>query len=88
VAPKDLQVLVPREVRPGMKARVLYAGPIEAPIARGQKLATLRVEVPGKAPVDFDLVAGADVARGGLMTRIGAAAQLARDRALGYLPGF
>ena len=87
VAPKDLQMLVPREERPGLKARVLYAGPIEAPIAQGQKLATLRVDVPGKDPVDFDLVAGADVPRGGLMTRISAAARLTRDRALGYLPG-
>ena len=87
VAPKDLQMLVPREERPGMKARVLYSGPIEAPIAEGQKLATLRVEVPGKQPVDFDLVAGAEVPRGGLMTRINAAARLTRDRALAYLPG-
>jgi D-alanyl-D-alanine carboxypeptidase (penicillin-binding protein 5/6) len=88
VAPKDLQVLVPREERQGMTARVLYAGPIEAPIARGQTIATLRVEVPGKTPVDLDLVAGADVPRGGLMTRINAAARLTRDRALGYLPGY
>ncbi len=87
VAPKDLQMLVPREERAGLKARVLYAGPIEAPIAEGQKLATLRVEVPGKDPVDFDLVAGAEVPRGGLMTRISAAARLARDRAVSYLPG-
>jgi serine-type D-Ala-D-Ala carboxypeptidase (penicillin-binding protein 5/6) len=87
VAPTTLQMLVPREERPGLKARVVYEGPIEAPIARGQKLATLRVEVPGKEPVDFDLVAGADVARGGLMTRISAAARLTRDRAFAYLPG-
>jgi D-alanyl-D-alanine carboxypeptidase (penicillin-binding protein 5/6) len=87
VAPKDLQMLVPREERPGMKARVVYSGPIEAPIAKGQKLASLVVEVPGKDPVDFDLVAGAEVPRGGLMTRINAAARLTRDRALSYLPG-
>jgi D-alanyl-D-alanine carboxypeptidase (penicillin-binding protein 5/6) len=87
VAPKDLQMLVPREERGALKARVLYAGPIEAPIAKGQKLASLVAEVPGKEPVEFDLVAGADVPRGGLMTRIGAAARLTRDRALSYLPG-
>jgi serine-type D-Ala-D-Ala carboxypeptidase (penicillin-binding protein 5/6) len=87
VAPKALQMLVPREERPGLEARVLYAGPIEAPITQGQKLATLRVEIPGKEPVDFDLVAGADVARGGILTRINAAARLTRDRALSYLPG-
>jgi len=87
VAPKDLQVLVPREDRPGLEARVLYTGPVEAPIAEGQKLAVLRVDIPGKDPIDFDLVAGAEVGRGGLMTRISAAARLTRDRAFSYLPG-
>ena len=87
VAPKTLQMLVPREERPGMKARVVYNAPIEAPIAKGQKLGSLEVVVPGKDPVAFDLVAAADVGRGGLMTRIKAATQLTRDKAVSYLPG-
>ena len=80
-------MLVPREDRSGVKARVVYQGPIEAPIAPGQKLATLEVEVPGHDDVTFDLVAGADVPRGGLLTRINAALALSRDHALAYLPG-
>jgi D-alanyl-D-alanine carboxypeptidase (penicillin-binding protein 5/6) len=87
VAPRDLQMLVPRELRSGMKARVVYSSPIQAPILKGQKVATLEVSVPEHDPVTFDLVAGADVARGGLLTRINAAARLTRDRALSYLPG-
>jgi D-alanyl-D-alanine carboxypeptidase (penicillin-binding protein 5/6) len=87
VAPADLRMLVPREERAGVRAQVVYAAPIEAPIARGQKLAALEVAVPGHDDVSFDLVAGADVPRGGLMTRIAAALTLSRDRALGYLPG-
>ena len=87
VAPADLQMLVPREERSGLKARVLFQAPIEAPIAKGQKLGALEVAVPGHAPVQFDLVAAADVPRGGLMTRINAAARLTRDRAVSYLPG-
>ena len=86
VAPRDLQVLVPRAARAGLKARVLYDGPIEAPISMGDPIARLEVEVPGHAPLAFDLVAGSDVGRGGLMTRINAAARLTRDRALGLLP--
>ena len=39
-----------------------------------------RSTCPATDPVDFDLVAGADVPRGGLMTRISAAARLTRDR--------
>ncbi|HET9068570.1 MAG TPA: D-alanyl-D-alanine carboxypeptidase family protein [Amaricoccus sp.] len=87
VAPADVRMLVPREDRSGLTARVVYRGPIEAPIAAGQKLATLEVEVPGHEDVSFDLVAGADVPRGGLFTRIGAAVELSRDQALSYLPG-
>jgi D-alanyl-D-alanine carboxypeptidase (penicillin-binding protein 5/6) len=87
VAPADLRMLVPREDRSGVRARVAYRGPIEAPIAKGQKLAALVVEVPGHETVGFDLVAGADVPRGGLLTRIGAALTLSRDQALAYLPG-
>jgi D-alanyl-D-alanine carboxypeptidase (penicillin-binding protein 5/6) len=87
VAPADLQMLVPRETRDQMKARLVYEAPIEAPIAEGAKIAELVVEVPGKDPVRFDLVAGQAVDRGGLMTRIEAAAMLTRDRALGLLSG-
>ena len=46
-----------------------------------------RVEVPGSGTAIFDLVAGRAVARGGLLTRINAAARLTRDRAIGLLPG-
>ena len=87
VAPKDLRVLVPRGDRAGLKARVVYQGPLEAPIASGDKVAALVVDVPGREPVTFDLVAGADVARGGLAVRLNAAAKLARDRALGVIAG-
>lgn len=87
VAPAALQMLVPREKRSGLVAKVVYNGPIEAPIAKDQVIGALVVEVPGQAPARFDLVAGADVARGGLGTRIGAAAQIARDRAFDLIQG-
>jgi serine-type D-Ala-D-Ala carboxypeptidase (penicillin-binding protein 5/6) len=87
VAPEAVQMLVPRESRAGMTSRIVYRGPIEAPIAAGQPVAKLLVDVPGKERVSFDLVAGADVPRGGLLTRLQAAAQLTRARAVSYLPG-
>jgi D-alanyl-D-alanine carboxypeptidase (penicillin-binding protein 5/6) len=78
-------MLVPREERAGLKARVVYDGPIEAPISKGQKVAALEVEVPNHETVSFDLVAGDDVPRGGLLVRLNAAARLTRDRAFDYL---
>ncbi len=87
VSPGLAQMLVLREERAGVTAHVVYDAPIEAPIAAGQPLGALVVEVPGQDPARFELVAGRDVARGGLATRIGAAARLTRDRAVGLLPG-
>ena len=87
VAPKAIQMLVPREDRSGMTSRLVYRTPVEAPIAAGQPIAKLVVEVPGKDAVSFDLVAGADVPRGGLLTRLQAAAELTRARVASYLPG-
>jgi D-alanyl-D-alanine carboxypeptidase (penicillin-binding protein 5/6) len=87
VAPRDLQMLVPRSARDGLTARVVYDGPVEAPVAAGQVLGHLVVEAPGIETVRFDLTAGTDVPRGGFGARIGAAARLAQDRALELLPG-
>jgi len=87
IAPVPLQMLVPREARDGITASIRYQGPVEAPVVAGQKLGALVVEIPDGETVSFDLVAGADVPRGGLMTRINAAAHVARDRVLEVLPG-
>jgi len=87
VAPADLQMLAPRGARAETRARVVYDGPVAAPIAAGQPLAELVVETPGLPPARFELVAGADVPEGGLGVRIGAAGQVALDRALALIPG-
>ena len=43
-------MLVLREERAGVTARIEYAAPIEAPITAGQELGSLIVEVPGQPP--------------------------------------
>ena len=70
---EDVLLTLPRSARKDMKVKVLYAGPISAPIAKGRRLATLRVEVPGRDHMDFPLVAGADVPQLGIFSRLGAA---------------
>jgi D-alanyl-D-alanine carboxypeptidase (penicillin-binding protein 5/6) len=86
VAPRDLQMLIEAGTRETLSAEIVYTGPIRAPIAQGQRVARLAVRQPGKETAQFDLVAGADVPEGGLMTKVGAAAMLVRDRALAALP--
>ena len=85
VAPDLAQMLVLREDRDGIEARIVFSSPVEAPVAAGQELGALIVEVPGKEPARFPLVAGRDVARGGFATRLGAAARITRDRAIGLI---
>lgn len=87
VAPESIQLLVPRAERNQMTARVVYESPIEAPVVAGQVAGTLYVDIPGRETAVFDLVAADDVARGGLMTRIEAAAMLTRDRAMNLITG-
>lgn len=86
VAPQAIQMLAPNGARDNLKARVVYQGPVEAPIALGQPLGQLVVEAEGMAPATFPLVSGAEVPRGGLGVRIGAAGRLALDRALDLMP--
>jgi serine-type D-Ala-D-Ala carboxypeptidase (penicillin-binding protein 5/6) len=85
LAPRDLQMLVPHDARGAAEARIVYHGPLQAPIAAGDPVAALVVDVPGLETARFDLVAGADVAPGGFLRRIEAAAFTARDRALGMI---
>jgi serine-type D-Ala-D-Ala carboxypeptidase (penicillin-binding protein 5/6) len=81
VAPADLRMLVPHEVRDEVTAEIAYRGPVKAPIAAGTPVARLVVKVPGGDGASFDLVAGADVPAGGFTRRLEAAASLARDHA-------
>jgi D-alanyl-D-alanine carboxypeptidase (penicillin-binding protein 5/6) len=73
---EDIMVTVPAADAHAIRARVRYDGPVPAPVAKGQRLGTLVVEAPGVAPVEHPLVATEDVAEGGALTRILAAASL------------
>ncbi len=69
----DVTLTLPRAARRDMKVKVAYEGPVPAPIAKGQRLATLTVAVPGRAPVEIPLAAGESVERLGLAGRLKAA---------------
>lgn len=57
------------EQRAALKVTVVYDLPARAPIAKGQQLATLRMEVPGKPARDVPLVAANSVERLGFFGR-------------------
>ncbi|MBL6946950.1 MAG: D-alanyl-D-alanine carboxypeptidase [Rhodospirillales bacterium] len=73
VVEEDLVIMLPRKARRQMKVMAKFEGPIPAPIAKGDKLATLVVSAPGVDIIEVPLVAGADVGQLGLFGRLGAA---------------
>jgi len=56
-----------------MKVSVNYLGPLPAPIAKGQVVATLRIEAPDMAAIERPLIAGADIPRKDFVGRLGTA---------------
>lgn len=73
VAEGIVGVTLSREARKGMVAKLRYESPVQAPVAKGQRLGTLEVTAPGSDVVSIPLVAGRDVPRAGMFGRIAGA---------------
>ena len=69
VAPRNLAVTLPGGAASGMKVKIVYDGPIKAPIAQGQHIADLVVETPSTAPQVMPLVAETAVGEAGFFRR-------------------
>lgn len=54
---------LPRGHAGGARLSVRYRGPVEAPIAAGDRIASLRIAIDGQEPHEVPLVAAADVPR-------------------------
>lgn len=76
VAGEDLKVLLPALSSGEIAADVVYTGPIEAPIAKGDMLAELVFTPDGLPEVRLPLVADKDVPRGGFVSRMTTAAMV------------
>lgn len=71
VAPRNLTVTLPSGgiLTPDLKGKVVYDGPIKAPIKKGQHVADLIVETPDMGPQRLPLVAAEDVSEAGFFGR-------------------
>ena len=69
IAPRNLAVTMPAGAMTGMKVKVVYDGPIKAPIAKGQHIADLVVETPSTPPQVMPLVAETAVGEAGFFGR-------------------
>ena len=82
IAKDDIIGLIPYTTTEEVSMTVVYDGPLEAPIAAGDDVAKLRVDVPGMEPVFYPLYAETDVGPGGVFTRFKGSAQVLARRAL------
>lgn len=73
VIDRDLVVTLPRKSRRKLKVKVVYTGPVPAPIAKGTPVAKLVISGPGVEKREVPLVAGQDVPRLGPIGRLGMA---------------
>ncbi len=70
VAPTEISINLLRASRNGMSVKLLYQSPIPAPIQAGQEVAVLSVEAPGTPPIDFPIIAGANVPEASVLGRM------------------
>ncbi len=61
---------VPKGQQPKVTARIVYSGPVRAPIAEGQLLGGLEVTIEGQAPYYLPLVARRSVGKAGPIDRL------------------
>lgn len=69
-SPSKIQALLPYDKADEYTAYIKYNGPIEAPITKGTRVATLIIETKGSPPIELPLFAKDDVAKGGLFSRL------------------
>ena len=69
VAPEDLKITIPSGSDPKLTAKVVYTGPIQAPIKAGQHIADLVVQTEGGPTSTMPLVAEGNVGEAGFFGR-------------------
>jgi D-alanyl-D-alanine carboxypeptidase (penicillin-binding protein 5/6) len=70
VAEQPVTLVLTPEARRELEVRVIYDGPIPAPVPLGSTLAELEITAPGVEPRRVPLVAGEEVAEAGLLGRM------------------
>lgn len=74
VAGEDMSVLMPALAGSDIEAEVVFNGPVQAPISKGDALAELVFTPEGMSEVRLPLVADQDVPVGGILSRVTTAA--------------
>lgn len=70
VVNEDVRVMLRKTRRDELKVRTRYITPVQAPIAAGQRIGTVTVEIPDQAPRELALYAANDVPKAGIAKRM------------------
>jgi D-alanyl-D-alanine carboxypeptidase (penicillin-binding protein 5/6) len=70
VVPRDLAATIPASASGPIKGKIVYNGPVKAPIAKGQEIAQLVVDAGDGTPQSLPLVAGEAVSEAGFFGRL------------------
>lgn len=73
VTKQDLEIAIPRRLRPQMKVTAVYDSPIAAPVSAGQNAGNVVVSLPGRDPIEVPLVTASGADRLGFGGRMSAA---------------
>ncbi|MCA8884177.1 MAG: D-alanyl-D-alanine carboxypeptidase, partial [Rhodobacteraceae bacterium] len=87
VAPKDLKVLTAAVDRDQISTEVVFQGPIQAPIAKGQEVAELVITRLGLPDAHLPLVSDRDVSFGGFLPRLRSAGSVLLSQVVGQAKG-
>lgn len=69
IGPRAISMLIPRNSNDRISAKIVYTGPVPAPVQEGQKIGTLRVYRGANVALEVPLQAAESVERGNLSRR-------------------
>lgn len=75
IIPRDVIITVPRSASQALDVKVVYRGPLPAPIAKDTEVAKVIITAKDLEPIEVPLRAATDVGRLGFIGRLKAAAQ-------------
>ena len=67
---EDYYLTIPKRKKKTVKAVLEYAGPLQAPINKGEKVAMLSVYVSGELKNQIDLLSAEDIKRSNIFSRL------------------
>ena len=70
VSDGELVITLPKQARPKMKVKVVYDGPVPAPIEEGQEIARLEISAPDMQTLEYPLYAAEPVEKLGPVGRL------------------